>query len=303
MRRCEKGKPCGDTCIERRKICQVELGQELTKPVIKTVAKVENRPSKPVEANDKGLSKIDNYMDVYYKVRETNASSKKPEMLEGNSRVAKVLGISNSSFPGEELYSPGEKEKYDILRRKIGEQKLNDTAVAIQAFTLYPEVHMGVRTVERGEEPGRLLNPTDKKRFTSYSNLINDFLTNKETPKPEIEKFRGFRASPEHLAEMVEAAKAKESFNNKSVSSWSSSLGIGRKFSDTEIFDKPDRTERVILRSINKRGVPIEFVTRARGEDELLTPKDTNYRYLGYRALHKTGTNIVYHIFDVEELP
>ena len=306
MRRCEKGKPCGATCIERLKICQMDVDGGLSGSLKKVADEVGTEPKtqKPTTSSLVKLSKLDDYMDLYNKSRETSHVKlyQKPELLKANSEVAKLLGSSNPSFPNSELYEPGEKAKYDGIRSRIGEQKLNDALVALQLFSLYPEVHMGVRGVEKGD-PKYPNYSLDFKKYSNYANQINDFLTSREVPRPEVEKFRGFRASPDHLREMIKAAKGNESFSNNYVSSWSSSMGIGRKFADTELFDKPDRTERIIYRAINRKGVPIEFVTRAREEDELLTPRNTEYRYLGYREIKKTGTNEVYHIFDVEELP
>lgn len=296
-RKCERGKPCGATCIERVKICKVDTSRDLSSSLKEASSLLTDKGSKT-----SNLSKLETHEDVYYKQRETSHQNmeNRPELFNANLEVSKILNYKGEFHPEQELYLPGEKAKYEELRKKLGEPRLNDALFALNQYILYPEVHTSIRRIERDDSAYRIWNKYEA--YKKMGDSLNYMLTLKEMPKPPVEKFRGFRATPEHLARLLSEVDKKGEFNSSSLASWSSSLRVGRKFADTEIFDNPDRTEKVIFRAINRKGVPVEFVSpHPDREDEILTPRNTNYRYLGYSKVHVKGSGDFY-IFDLEEL-
>ena len=305
-KRCKKGKSCGATCINASKVCMVDLpwvsAQGLSK-VSKEIQKVSNpnpqpKPIKEPEKSSIKLSSLENAEDFKKKVYDTYDVADNPKLKADSIEVARVLGTKSTSFPYLGLYnSDGPEQKYKEIRKKE-EGILADGANALSAYTGSFDTAKAIRDADRG-----IYNPNfldhEKERYKHLSDSLNNLLTSKVMPRTEVEKFRGFRATPESLTEMIESARNKENFTHDSTYSWSSALREGRRFANREIYQLPERTERVIFRTINKRGVPIEYVTNVSGEDEILTPRGTKYRYLGYRMVNDGNKD--FHVFDVEE--
>lgn len=247
------------------------------------------------EGQSSRLTPLDSTEAFREKIKDTKTFKDNAKMVEGSLTVARILNFTNDAFPSnKELYSsPEEKSKFIALRNKIGKGVISDGYHALDQYTAsYTNARL-MRLAEI-DPKNSSLSVNDRIRAESLGKL----LALKEMPRPEVEKFRGFRATPDRLQEMIAGVNGKESFNHKTTYSWSASMDMGKDFADRKISQLPERTERVIFRTINKRGVPIEYVTSVEGESELLTPKNTKYRYLAYRQIGLLGEN--YHIFDVE---
>lgn len=322
-KRCKKGKSCGATCINSGKVCMVDLpwvsAQGLTKvakeiqkgsgvkPKDKTKPKQAPKPKpvKPVKAAKEPtipLAPLANKADYDKLMKDTYSVSDNPKLSEDSKTIAQITGKKNTSFPSNFLY-PDDSVKQNALaiRDKIGSQVISDGMAALTLFTSSYNWSKKIRDADRGVfEPG--MSKASKQTLINSGDNLNRLLTSPLLPKTEVEKFRGFRASPDRLAQFIESAKNGESFTLGSVNSWSSALRVGRRFANRDISEAPERTERVIFRTINKRGVPIEYITQITNEDEILTPRGTNYRYTGYRAITEDNGK-VYHIFDMEEMP
>lgn len=319
-KRCKKGKSCGATCISGGKVCLVDLPWVSSNSLSKVSKKIQDASKKDEKptTNQPGitLSPLTTLDDLKNKVTETWTVADNAKLTEDSKEVAKILEKKNSSYPQMTLYGPGEEIKYDDLRDKVGRQLwrmaleesgerasydpslskmlLADGKYALDRFTADYDKSYAIRQADRGVSA-----------FSHHrgdADALDRLLRVKELPRTEVEKFRGFRATPERLQEMIESSRNKENFAQNSVNSWSSALRVGQTFANREINEHPNRTERVIFRTINKRGVPIEFVTSVTNEDEILTPRNTNYKYMDYRSI-TTEAGRVYHIFDVEEFP
>lgn len=119
-------------------------------------------------------------------------------------------------------------------------------------------------------------------------------------PKEEIVKFRGGRMGDARLQGMIESAKLKESFSRGLLASWSSSLTKAKDFADSPPEGTGNKPNRVILVTVNRRGIPVESITEVPGEMELLTSKAARYTHTGnYHKVDYDGQT--YHIFEVIE--
>lgn len=283
-KRCKKGKSCGATCISGGKVCLVDLPWVSSNGLSKVATKIQSAPKK--EKNDKEptvnpsitLSPLNSYSSLMDKIKETNSAS--PELVSAGKEVYNIL------------HNDVEK-KYIDIRDKVGSKVLSNGGWAISMFSEDYDTSYSMRMADRGVK--------GYEYYKKEADDLNRVLTLKEMPKPEVEKFRGFRASPERLQEMIDGAKNRESFTTPSTNSWSSALRVGVTFSDRVIEGLPDRDRKVIFRTINKKGVPIRDVSSVGSEEELMTPRNTRYRYLNYTLI--SGAAGIYHIFDVEEMP
>ncbi len=175
---------------------------------------------------------------------------------------------------------------------KMGSAKFNQAVQAIGQFT--GDQYVAIRQAQHaamkgGPVSGPLEQVLEKAR--NMEKLVSMM------PKEEVVKFRGIRTDKNTLNDMVESAKAKGDFKDGALASWSTSLSIARGFSD---MTDTDRSQRVIFRAVNKRGVGIESVTSWEGEMEVLTPGTAKYTHTGNYRTIEVGSN-TYHIFDVIE--
>jgi hypothetical protein len=282
-KKCKKGKSCGATCINGSKVCLVDLPWVSSNGLSKVATKIQSAPRK--KKNDKEpavnpgitLSPLNSYSSLMEKMKETNSAS--PELVSAGGEVNNILHND-------------EDKKYVELRDKVGKKVVSDGGWAIAMFSEDYNTSYSIRMADRGAK--------GYEYYKKEADDLNRILTLKEMPKPEVEKFRGFRATNERLQEMIEGAKNRESFITPSTNSWSSSLKIGQRFANRAIDELPERDRRVIFRTINKRGVPIREVSAVTHEEELMTPRNTRYRYLNYTSI--SGAAGIYHIFDVEEM-
>jgi plasmid stabilization system protein ParE len=302
--RCDKGKPCGLTCIPRYKICRVGMPDVISKYLTFLSRKANNTPKRfrIKKKNSAVLSPLTTSDQFLKKITETDGFYS-PKIKQLHMEIGRIFGGGRHfKRNNEDVYTSKEQEEKfkkirDNIVRRIGLEKFKDGIDALVKYTK-DEFYGPIRDAQRGIFKKNVAEKRDE--LLKLGSDVERLLAQPEMPRPEIEKFRGYKASPSQVREMVQKAQAQTVLSGSALSSWSSSLGQARKFANLFI-DDPSKTERVILRTINKVGVPIESVTRNDKEYEILTTKNVKHRYLGYNQIHSKG--ITYHVFDLEEIP
>jgi hypothetical protein len=300
-KRCKKGKSCGATCISGGKVCLVDLPWVSSNGLKKVANTVQSsKKNKPVETSAK-LSKLETAAEFREKLLDTDGFYD-PSIEKMHTEMQRIFGRSNGEYLP--IYtSSDEKAKYEAIRKRVAAQ-LGNTTLA-EAYTALIQFtgsyHKEIRDVQRGMEPEK---HKDKKwKFKLWGQDIEKLLKVTVLPRPEVEKYRGFSVPPGHLQKMIQAAQGGVTLPASSTTSWSTSLDTARGFS--EIKRKPENTEMVILRTINKTGVPIESVSSVEVEFEVLTSKNSKYKYLNYRPITRvnpfTKQEEIFHVFDVAE--
>jgi len=217
--------------------------------------------------------------------------------------IQKILGFSNGLY--NPIYSsPEEEARYSEARRKLesslGKTSLQDMEKAIRSFT---ESYYGeIRDIQRGKEIKQGLiyvPPSMIPQLKTWGEDIERLLGSPTVPKPEVEKFRGLSVTPEHLSKIIENSRAKVTLPDSATSSWSTSLEVARNYSTVK--REPENTERVIFRTMNKTGVPIESLSGVSDEFEVLTSKNSRYKFYSYNPISYNGET--YHVFNLEEIP
>jgi hypothetical protein len=319
MRRCEKGKPCGATCIERRKICRAEVMDSLQKDVRKTSEEISNRNS--------NLPKLETALDfkkltIPVKTQRTEKLSKLYHSLPDDSPLKKKVGEKllkvldspdankvDSKLAKAELdfarifgykssdMSQPERDNADRLLKsltdKLGEQGIKDGLRAIRDFS--GGQYKSIRKAQRSSKIAEIF-PDSYKKGNDLERLINQ----SGLPRPSVIKYRGITATDEMLDHLLKASKTNGGYSENATSSWSTDLKWAAKFSNRGI-NEGWGNHRVIFRTINSRGVPIRHLSSVEDESELLTTRDAKYLHRKYRLIDVDG--VKYHIFDVEELP
>lgn len=297
-KRCKKGKSCGATCISGGKVCLVDLPWVSSNGLKKVANTLQS--SKKVGPKIK-LKKLETAQDFNNLLMDTdgfyNSSIEKMHM-----EMQKIFGRSNGEY--YPIYSDrDEKIKYEAIRKKVANQlgntSLADAYNALAKFT--GSYHKEIRDVQRGMEPEK--HKDMKWKFKLWGQDIEKLLNVTVLPRPEVEKYRGFSVPPDHLQKMIQTAQARATLPASSTTSWSTSLDTARNFS--ELNRKPENTEKIILRTVNKTGVPIESVSSVDTEYEVLTSKNSKYTYLKYTPITRvnpfTKQKEVFHVFDVAE--
>lgn len=299
-KRCEKGKSCGATCIDRREICRKDLPVSASK----VAQKVNNRDS----AKEEPLVKLDRLETTTDFTAKQKASSGyySPEIKATHEWVGKLLD-EVLPFDKKVDIDPKQEGFFKKLRERFynsitdgdpaqGKIVAKELLNAVTGFT--SSDYGDIRDAQRGlRAPGSL---TDE--YLKLGKRIEKLIAASETVKPEVEKFRGIQVDKYSLNGMIESAKLKGNFEGQALASWSTALRKAQEFADDE---KYGLGERVIFRAVNAKGIPIHSISSITDEYEVLTSGTANYRYLNYRAIkHQEiyGTNVVtYHVFDVEE--
>lgn len=261
-KRCEKGKSCGATCIDRREVCRKDLPKKVSEGL-----------SKATDKAPKGLSKLDTAEDFRLK-EDSTEEDYSPRIVQMNAQFSSLLR-------GEELH------------RSLGDGDVDKGKSIAKSATL------GIRlfTGDYHDEMRQAQRETGDPKYLKMVRDIEKVIGSKEVDKPSVEKFRGVRVDSDSLKGMIESAKTRGEFDGKALASWSTSLSIARGFADEDTND--GRKERVVLRAINAKGVPIENLSSSKGEYEILTSGSAGYKYINYRRILEGGE--IYHVFDVEE--
>jgi predicted transcriptional regulator len=118
-------------------------------------------------------------------------------------------------------------------------------------------------------------------------------------PKPQVPKMRGVAVDDDRLKELIEMANNRYTMQEHSMNSWSTNSRTPEQFADQGV-DNGWGNNRVIYRTLNKKGSSVQGISNLSSEDEILTPSNAEYRFTGY---HTVAGNLgyTYHIFDAVE--
>lgn len=297
-KRCKKGKSCGATCINAGKVCMVDLPWVVSAGLKKVSNTVNNSKPKANAKVSSGLTPMQSGKDFEDKLKATegfyNSSIREMHM-----EMQKIFGKSNGEY--SPIYtSSDEHDKYAAIRwevqRQLGDNPLADTYTALEKFT--GSLHKEIRDAQRG-----IILPKNqhmKWNLKIWGKDLESLLAVTVLPRPEVEKFRGIRVNDEHLKNLIQSAQDGKTLPASAATSWSTSMRIAKNFASTDKED-PSLTQRVIFRTINKTGVPVESVSTIEQEYEMLTTKKSKYNYVNYSPVTYMGQT--YHIFDVVETP
>lgn len=312
-KRCGKGKSCGATCIDRRKICRKELGI-VSKSLQSVSGAVTGRqpPPTPQSLTSGGkLSKLESAEDFNKKLVGTSRYYS-PEIAEMHRQLGRVLGADITMGASTKYKDQDQKVEFarrrEELFRSLGDGDVNkgrqsaiDGYNGIRDFT--KSDYDPIRQAQFGIMPAGSVRDFHLKQAKDIETLF----ASKGVDKPRVEKFRGIIVDNDTLAGMVASARDKGSYGGGALASWSTSLPKAKEFADNAQFDS-FKSNRVILRAVNSKGVPIHTLSSLPEEYEVLTPSSAKYRYLGHRQIKvetddDTGKVVAtYHVFDVEEL-
>jgi hypothetical protein len=205
-----------------------------------------------------------------------------------HAKFAKILRV-------KDYYGSEERDKI-MSRLGVNESTFAKAVGLIKRYTgTYYELIKDARDAVAAGKP----LSADMKRAIAAGNTLNRFIA--AFPKEEIPKFRGGRVSSDTLRDLIESSRMKGEFNNKNlITSWSSDLGVAKRFADRPPGAIGSKPERVIMQTINKMGIGIESITQVPNEMELLTSGLARYRHTGnYHKVEYNGET--YHIFEVVE--
>lgn len=293
-KKCKKGKSCGATCINSGRVCMVDLPWVVSAGLKKVSLSIQ-RKVKAESSKSLGLTLLKTPKDFEDKMKATEGFYNK-DIKEMHLEMQRVLGKSNAIYTP--IYKdPTEETKYGKVKR-IVQTQLGDLTIATAYDSLGQFTggwHKQIRDMQRGNLPDKFSYMKDK--ILKWGQDIERLLSVSILPRPEVEKFRGIRTTVDHLNNLIEAYKDGKELPASATTSWSTSLRIGKRFANLQ--HKPEQTERVIFRTINKTGVPVESVSSVDGEYEMLTTKNSKYKYVGYSPVTYMGNT--YHIFDVME--
>lgn len=312
-KRCKKGKSCGATCINSGKVCLVDIPWASAAGIPKVVKEIQGRkkePAKKVEPKPAKqpkqgpkvkLDELNTMQQFSQKLIDTRKGYT-PKIEEMHSAIRKLIGDIVGRFP--EHKNDAEKKRFGELADKLakrmgngdkdkGESLIRYAYRALRDYTGSYSKEMRDAQFAAAKNPQGGGDP----KYLKMAKVLEKLLNSPEVDKPAVEKFRGKRVDSTTLQGMVESAKAKGTFKGGALASWSTDLNISRDFADRETYD--GRDQRVLLRAVNSRGVPVKALSSIDYEYEVLTPSTANYRYSNYRVIDYGGTK--YHVFDVEE--
>ena len=289
--RCQKGTACSAACIDPNKSCLVTFPEVLSPEINKlrvaattSIPKVDPKSSRPLpKMNENQFEE-----ELYSTVKQTK------ELNDDSKKVSKLLGVS-SRWRGrlsDHFDSDREVEEFKVLRKTFN-GNLSDSIVALNTYTSDAKFSWAIRQAQRNEE-------NKGKQAEKWAKDLQKLLDWGELPRSDVVKYRGFRVSPETLEELIKTSNLKENYSPKTINSWSFSLEIAREFSKVEIEESPEKTEKIIFRTVNTKGVPIEYVSQIPNEYEILTPAKVSYKHTDYNLIEDENGDTL-HIFDVEE--
>jgi predicted transcriptional regulator len=118
-------------------------------------------------------------------------------------------------------------------------------------------------------------------------------------PKPQVPKMRGVAVDDARLKELVDLAKNRGKMEELAMNSWSTNSRTPQMFADDGA-SKGYGNNRVIYRTLNKKGSSVQQISGLKNEDEILTPSNAKYKLYEYHTV--TGEfGRTYHVFDMVE--
>ena len=115
---------------------------------------------------------------------------------------------------------------------------------------------------------------------------------------PQVPKMRGLALTDQKLQEHMDLVKNNGTMAQNAMNSWSTQTRTARNFAE-DGHQRGYGNNRVIYRTLNRRGSSIRELSNIASEDEILTPSNTNYRFTGHHTVNVGGHT--YHVFDMIE--
>lgn len=334
-KRCVIGKSCGATCIHRVKVCRVELAAALSSSVAQArdtlltkqpeKAAPEQKsatngagPEKSTPTNPWGLNKAqeETWSTLLGKIRnidhqdamdraagrynpaQTKAERKSAAILEKVNQLADEYGalpyLPNRDNPSS---------RAGRLLSVLGMKKLMSAVNAVRGFT--GEDYSFIRAAQRGEvgrslreaygyKPGSEKHKAEVERWKKKADEIETFL--RYQPKPIIPKFRGVGVSDERLDELKKLAQNKGVIKELSMNSWTTDPPTARFFSNSST-----EANKVIYRTVNRKGAAIRGISQEHDEQEILTPANSRYQVFDVQGVLGRNGKTLYHVVDLVE--
>ncbi len=160
-----------------------------------------------------------------------------------------------------------------------------------------------IRNAQRGRVPREYDYQTDKwkqKTISDYKKIADDIeAVLGYMPKPQVPKMRGVAVGDDKLKVLVDLAKSKGTMKELAMNSWSTESRTPQNFAEDGVL-RGHGGNRVIYRTMNKKGVPIKELSGIHSENEVLTPANAEYRLYDYHTVvGKKGQT--FHVFDMVE--
>ena len=239
------------------------------------------------------LPKLTNEAE-FKRISEETEYMKDKEAKDLHQRTADLLRSSNQQLTAF---------RNSIIKRIGGQRVFNAAMKGIEEFTEEQESngYKDIRNIQRAIKEGKPV-PSGKQQLAKYIDGMEKLIA--KLPKEPVIKYRGVRVSDQNLAEILQAAKLKNTYQDGALASWSTSLGSARSFANMIDDGAPNR---VIFRTVNRRGIPVDGVSSTVGENEMLTSGTAKYRHTGRVnkiEIDQYGTGNVkpYYVIDVVEM-
>jgi hypothetical protein len=185
--------------------------------------------------------------------------------------------------------------KESIIKRIGGQGVYNSAIEGIRMFTDEDEHYGKIRSVQRLLASGRPVKPYDK-GYVALAQDVEKLIA--KLPKEPVIKYRGIHISDDQLRGILSQAKLKESFADGALASWSTSIGSARAFAD---MTESGKENKVIFRTVNRRGAAIDGISSLQGENEVLTSGTAKYKHTGRVSKITSTFGDIYYIIDVVE--
>jgi hypothetical protein len=199
--------------------------------------------------------------------KELNDAAGDGDPVNANEQIAQIARVQNVS-------------------RSVARERVK--AVVRFADVDYPEIRAADDGMtEYKNADGKIIKVS--KRAQDDAQKINDYI--KDAPKYEGTIYRGLSDRGGNLTEFIDQLKSAEGLTIRSVSSFSSNFKVAEQFAGR----RGERNAIIAVKS-NRSGSSIRNIAVMPGEDEVLIPKGTRYRYIGERI--KDGITI----YEVEEI-
>ena len=248
-------------------------------------------------------SSIEDYKDVGSAYMPTKFT---PGSLEHrqNQIVKKAHSISQ---PWSQINAQSQKEdipKVASIQKAVdtlGLKRVKDGVNGIRSFTgvTYEEIRSAQRNrVPRGYD---YMDDAGKQKMIKEGKKKADDIEAvlKYMPKPQVPKMRGVAVDDTKLNDMIDLVKNRGSMQELAMNSWSTNSRTPQDFAKTGVANGYG-ANRVIYRTLNKKGSSVQGISGLSSEDEILTPANAKYKFYDHHTVKGDGGNI-YHIFDVVE--
>jgi hypothetical protein len=241
-------------------------------------AKSPERVKEAIQAKAQAGKRPLNTPEDYDKLLKTSLKDK--EALAAHKRARNFGPKSKSS------------DRLDFEKAMGGKEQANQALKNITDFgALY---FSAIRGAQRGDSKyfkDKSLMEEYKQKAATIEKAI------RAMPRPDVEKYRGMSVSNKHLKSLIKQSKDKGSYKSDALDSWSTNLQTADQFARRRTDDEYPNS--VVFRTRNKNGASIKPFSPVPGEDEILTPSGSSYRFTGYSVIERNGEKI--HVFEIDE--